>query len=96
MEATGPTHEDLYISCTMPCIEVGTVGGGTILPAQQACLKVLPGLNLIYFISYVFIHYLLYFHVVTRYRMIPTCENLYLVAACIIVDSVYRHFYMYE
>lgn len=41
MEATGPTHEDLYISCTMPCIEVGTVGGGTILPAQQACLKML-------------------------------------------------------
>lgn len=41
MEAMGPTHEDLYISCTMPCIEVGTVGGGTILPAQQACLKML-------------------------------------------------------
>lgn len=40
MEATGPTQEDLYISCTMPCIEVGTVGGGTILTAQQACLKV--------------------------------------------------------
>ncbi|XP_061172948.1 3-hydroxy-3-methylglutaryl-coenzyme A reductase-like [Saccostrea echinata] len=41
MEATGPTKEDLYISCTMPCIEVGTVGGGTVLPAQQACLKML-------------------------------------------------------
>ncbi|XP_078313905.1 3-hydroxy-3-methylglutaryl-coenzyme A reductase-like [Crassostrea virginica] len=41
MEATGPTQEDLYISCTMPSIEVGTVGGGTILPAQQACLKML-------------------------------------------------------
>ncbi|XP_048735547.2 3-hydroxy-3-methylglutaryl-coenzyme A reductase-like [Ostrea edulis] len=41
MEATGPTQEDLYISCTMPCIEVGTVGGGTILTAQQACLKML-------------------------------------------------------
>lgn len=51
MEATGPTHEDLYISCTMPCIEVGTVGGGTILPAQQACLKV-PDI----LISYVYIY----------------------------------------
>ena len=32
---------DLYISCTMPCIEVGTVGGGTILGAQSACLEML-------------------------------------------------------
>ncbi|TPX43227.1 hydroxymethylglutaryl-CoA reductase (NADPH) [Synchytrium endobioticum] len=32
---------DLYISCTMPCIEVGTVGGGTALPAQSACLEML-------------------------------------------------------
>jgi len=24
----------------MPCLEVGTVGGGTILPAQNACLQV--------------------------------------------------------
>lgn len=31
---------DLYISCTMRCLEVGTVGGGTILPAQKACLQV--------------------------------------------------------
>jgi len=31
--------EDLWISCTMPSIEVGTVGGGTSLPAQAACLK---------------------------------------------------------
>mmetsp|Transcript_24716 Transcript_24716/g.51296 ORF Transcript_24716/g.51296 Transcript_24716/m.51296 type:complete len:641 (-) Transcript_24716:113-2035(-) len=30
---------DLWISCTMPSIEVGTVGGGTGLPAQSACLK---------------------------------------------------------
>jgi len=30
---------DLWISCTMPSIEVGTVGGGTGLPAQAACLK---------------------------------------------------------
>lgn len=31
---------DLWISCTMPSIEVGTVGGGTSLPAQSAGLKV--------------------------------------------------------
>jgi len=30
---------DLWICCTMPSIEVGTVGGGTGLPAQAACLK---------------------------------------------------------
>ena len=29
---------DLWISCTMPSIEVGTVGGGTRLAAQAACL----------------------------------------------------------
>jgi hydroxymethylglutaryl-CoA reductase (NADPH) len=32
---------DLWISCTMPSIEVGTVGGGTSLPAQASCLKVI-------------------------------------------------------
>ncbi|XP_073536103.1 3-hydroxy-3-methylglutaryl-Coenzyme A reductase isoform X2 [Phyllobates terribilis] len=41
MEATGPTNEDLYISCTMPSIEIGTVGGGTNLAPQQACLQML-------------------------------------------------------
>ncbi|KAK3609120.1 hypothetical protein CHS0354_007798 [Potamilus streckersoni] len=41
MEATGPNKEDLYITCTMPSLEVGTVGGGTILPPQAACLKML-------------------------------------------------------
>ena len=41
MEFVGPDCEDLYISCTMPCLEVGTVGGGTILDAQSACLKML-------------------------------------------------------
>lgn len=41
MEATGSTNEDLYISCTMPSIEIGTVGGGTTLAPQQACLKML-------------------------------------------------------
>jgi len=37
MEKTG--EGDLWISCTMPSIEVGTVGGGTSLPAQSACLE---------------------------------------------------------
>merc|ERR1712038_1431863 len=32
---------DLWISCTMPSIEVGTVGGGTGLKAQAACLGVI-------------------------------------------------------
>ena len=40
MEKAGATGEDLYITCTMPSIEIGTVGGGTILPPQSACLKV--------------------------------------------------------
>lgn len=31
---------DLYVSCNMRCLEVGTVGGGTILPAQRSCLEV--------------------------------------------------------
>lgn len=39
MEETG--GGDLHVTCTMRCLEVGTVGGGTILPAQKACLKVL-------------------------------------------------------
>ncbi|XP_045141109.1 3-hydroxy-3-methylglutaryl-Coenzyme A reductase isoform X2 [Echinops telfairi] len=41
MEASGPTNDDLYISCTMPSIEIGTVGGGTNLLPQQACLQML-------------------------------------------------------
>ncbi|XP_053405372.1 3-hydroxy-3-methylglutaryl-coenzyme A reductase-like isoform X2 [Mercenaria mercenaria] len=41
IEATGENNEDLYITCTMPSLEVGTVGGGTILPPQAACLKIL-------------------------------------------------------
>lgn len=45
MEASGPTGEDLYISCTMPSIELGTVGGGTNLPPQQACLQVCARLS---------------------------------------------------
>jgi len=33
--------KDLYITVTMPSIEVGTVGGGTGLPAQSACLEIM-------------------------------------------------------
>ncbi|KAL1918373.1 uncharacterized protein VTP21DRAFT_3033 [Calcarisporiella thermophila] len=33
--------KDLHLSCTMPSIEVGTVGGGTGLPAQAAMLDML-------------------------------------------------------
>lgn len=32
--------KSLYVSVTMPSIEVGTVGGGTHLPAQAACLDI--------------------------------------------------------
>ncbi|KAJ2351900.1 3-hydroxy-3-methylglutaryl-coenzyme A (HMG-CoA) reductase isozyme [Coemansia sp. RSA 2611] len=32
---------DLRISCSMPSIEVGTIGGGTVLPPQAACLDML-------------------------------------------------------
>ena len=41
METGGVDGRDLYISCTMPCIEVGTVGGGTVLASQSACLEML-------------------------------------------------------
>ncbi|KAJ7988548.1 hypothetical protein DPEC_G00324710 [Dallia pectoralis] len=41
MEQVGPGGDDLYISCTMPSIELGTVGGGTNLAPQQACLQML-------------------------------------------------------
>lgn len=40
MEAVN-SGDDLYISCSMPCIEVGTIGGGTNLTAQGACLEML-------------------------------------------------------
>lgn len=32
---------DLYVSITMPSLEVGTVGGGTSLPSQAACLDMI-------------------------------------------------------
>ncbi|KPI96735.1 3-hydroxy-3-methylglutaryl-coenzyme A reductase [Papilio xuthus] len=41
MEPCGEAGEDLYVTCTMPSLEVGTVGGGTVLPAQGACLQLL-------------------------------------------------------
>ncbi|CAF0927258.1 unnamed protein product [Rotaria sp. Silwood1] len=41
LEATGTDKRDLYISCTMYSLEVGTIGGGTKLLAQKACLKML-------------------------------------------------------
>ncbi|XP_065178227.1 3-hydroxy-3-methylglutaryl-coenzyme A reductase-like [Sycon ciliatum] len=48
MEVCPALDEDsecsLHVTCTMPCLETGTVGGGTNLSAQQACLKML-GVN---------------------------------------------------
>ncbi|XP_076443299.1 3-hydroxy-3-methylglutaryl-coenzyme A reductase-like isoform X2 [Babylonia areolata] len=41
MTPTGPEGHDLYVSCTMPSLELGTVGGGTVLPPQSACLEML-------------------------------------------------------
>jgi hydroxymethylglutaryl-CoA reductase (NADPH) len=41
MELHGENPNDLYMTCTMPSLEVGTVGGGTVLPGQSACLDVL-------------------------------------------------------
>lgn len=41
MELTGDNYDDLYLTCTMPSLEVGTVGGGTGLPGQSACLDML-------------------------------------------------------
>nr|P54960.1 RecName: Full=3-hydroxy-3-methylglutaryl-coenzyme A reductase; Short=HMG-CoA reductase [Blattella germanica]CAA49628.1 hydroxymethylglutaryl-CoA reductase (NADPH) [Blattella germanica] len=41
MEPWGEDGKDLYVSCTMPSIEIGTIGGGTVLPPQAACLDML-------------------------------------------------------
>ena len=41
MEAHGDEGRDLRVSVTMPSIEVGTTGGGTVLPAQGTCLDML-------------------------------------------------------
>lgn len=34
-------HGDLYVAVTLPSVMVGTVGGGTSLPTQHACLEIL-------------------------------------------------------
>jgi hydroxymethylglutaryl-CoA reductase (NADPH) len=41
MELHHENPNDLYITCTMPSLEVGTIGGGTSLPGQSACLQML-------------------------------------------------------
>ncbi|KAM8707214.1 hypothetical protein ACLKA7_011329 [Drosophila subpalustris] len=41
MECWAENSDDLYMTCTMPSLEVGTVGGGTGLPGQGACLDML-------------------------------------------------------
>ncbi|KAK9506957.1 hypothetical protein O3M35_008798 [Rhynocoris fuscipes] len=41
IEPWGDQGKDLYVSCTMPSIEIGTVGGGTQLGPQSACLDIL-------------------------------------------------------
>lgn len=49
--------KDLYVAVTLPSIQVGTVGGGTHLPTQRACLEILkvygpgepPGINALKF-----------------------------------------------
>jgi len=41
MEKDTHNEEDLYVSVTLPSLEVGTVGGGTNLSSQSACLKLL-------------------------------------------------------
>jgi hydroxymethylglutaryl-CoA reductase (NADPH) len=34
-------NNDLYIAVTLPCLMVGTVGGGTELPTQKECLEIM-------------------------------------------------------
>ncbi|MGC8582574.1 MAG: hydroxymethylglutaryl-CoA reductase (NADPH) [Thermoproteus sp.] len=54
---TEPREEGLYISVTLPSLEVGTVGGGTGLPTQREALSMLgvagsgdpPGVNALKF-----------------------------------------------
>ena len=41
MKAVGENGDDLFITCTMPSLELGTIGGGTILTPQAACLELL-------------------------------------------------------
>lgn len=41
IEPSDKNPEDLYIACSMPSIELGTIGGGTILEPQASCLDIL-------------------------------------------------------
>lgn len=41
MPSSNADEPDLYMTVTMPCIEVGTLGGGTTLQAQRAMLNLL-------------------------------------------------------
>lgn len=41
IEKVSPDSNDIYISCTMPTMEVGTVGGGTALSPQSSMLSLL-------------------------------------------------------
>ena len=41
METCGENNDDLLVICTMPSLMVGTVGGGTGLRGQKACLQLL-------------------------------------------------------
>jgi len=38
-------NEGIYITCTMPSIEVGVIGGGTILPPQKEAIKMIMKSN---------------------------------------------------
>jgi hydroxymethylglutaryl-CoA reductase (NADPH) len=40
-----PSAVSLYVSVYMPCLEVGTVGGGTHLPAQSQCIDLALGIE---------------------------------------------------
>eukprot|EP00899_Mesostigma_viride_P027445 jgi/Mesvir1/7886/Mv11819-RA.1 len=41
MEVVGPGQKDLLVSVTLQALEVGTVGGGTIIPGQRTALEML-------------------------------------------------------
>lgn len=67
MKAIGENGDDLYITCTMPSIELGTIGGGTILTPQASCLELIrvkgscsesPGIYLVCLCSYPTLNFL--------------------------------------
>ena len=51
MEAWGENKEDLHMTVTMPSLEVGTVGGGTGLHPQSACLNMLGVKGVVFIFS---------------------------------------------